>query len=301
MSQQTINTGASLGDHTGDDGRTAFGKVNANFTELYANAANQVLYGGGVGTAPSSDSGFTYSATNKAVTLGGATVTTSNPVLDLSQTWNAGGVTFTGLKFNVTDTASASATLLTDLQVGGTSKFKVRKDGNVMIGGGGSGGAELGVDGLVVQGKGYFSQYGAQMASGATVQWSSNASTYSGGDTILLRDAANTLALRNGTNAQTFRAYNTYTDASNGEWAELAWSSNVCYARANKNGTGSARLFVPVTGSTTFAGLPSAATAGAGARSFITDASATTFLSTAAGGGANKVPVVSDGSAWLIG
>lgn len=81
------------------------------------------------------DSGFTYSATNKAVTLGGATVTTSNPVLNLSQTWNAGAVTFTGLKLNVTDTASASASLLADLQVGGSSKFSVNKSGNVSAAG----------------------------------------------------------------------------------------------------------------------------------------------------------------------
>lgn len=55
------------------------------------------------------------------------------------------------------------------------------------------------------------------------------------------------------------------------------------------------------TGSQTVAQLTSAATAGAGARSFVTDATATTFLSTVAGGGANKVPVVSDGTNWLIG
>jgi hypothetical protein len=58
---------------------------------------------------------------------------------------------------------------------------------------------------------------------------------------------------------------------------------------------------VILTGSTTVAGLPSAATAGAGARSFVTNATATTFLSVVAGGGANKVPVVSDGTNWLIG
>lgn len=55
------------------------------------------------------------------------------------------------------------------------------------------------------------------------------------------------------------------------------------------------------TGQTTVAGLPAAATAGAGARAYVTDANATTFLSTVAGGGANKVPVVSDGANWLIG
>lgn len=55
------------------------------------------------------------------------------------------------------------------------------------------------------------------------------------------------------------------------------------------------------TGSTTVGNLPSAATVGAGARAFVTDANSTTFLSTVAGGGANAVPVVSDGSSWLIG
>jgi len=47
--------------------------------------------------------------------------------------------------------------------------------------------------------------------------------------------------------------------------------------------------------------LAAAETAGAGARAFVTDATATTFLSTVAGGGSNKVPVVSDGTNWLIG
>jgi hypothetical protein len=36
MAQQTIGLGASANDGTGDPIRTAFGKVNANFTELYA-------------------------------------------------------------------------------------------------------------------------------------------------------------------------------------------------------------------------------------------------------------------------
>jgi len=51
----------------------------------------------------------------------------------------------------------------------------------------------------------------------------------------------------------------------------------------------------------TFSTLPAAATAGAGARSFITDCNSTTFGASAAGGGANKVPVYSDGAAWKIG
>jgi hypothetical protein len=131
--------------------------------------------------------------------------------------------------------------------------------------------------------------------------FSSSSSALGTTDLILARDAANILAQRNGTNAQTARLYNTFTDASNYERLSTTWSSNVCYTRPENAGTGSARLYVPVTGATTVASLPSAATAGAGARAFVTDANATTFLSTVAGGGANKVPVVSDGTNWLIG
>lgn len=50
--------------------------------------------------------------------------------------------------------------------------------------------------------------------------------------------------------------------------------------------------------------LPSAATVGAGARSFVTDALTTLVLglgTTVANGGANKVPVYSDGTNWIYG
>ena len=51
----------------------------------------------------------------------------------------------------------------------------------------------------------------------------------------------------------------------------------------------------------TVATLPSAVTSSVGARAFVSDATATTFASTVAGGGANKVPVYSDGTNWKIG
>jgi hypothetical protein len=47
--------------------------------------------------------------------------------------------------------------------------------------------------------------------------------------------------------------------------------------------------------------LPSASASGNGYRAFVTDATATTFASTVAGGGANKVPVYSDGTNWKVG
>lgn len=61
------------------------------------------------------------------------TITASAPILDLSSTWNNGAVTFTGLKYNVTDTASAAASLLMDLQVGSDSKFGINKGGLIQI------------------------------------------------------------------------------------------------------------------------------------------------------------------------
>ena len=51
----------------------------------------------------------------------------------------------------------------------------------------------------------------------------------------------------------------------------------------------------------TVATLPAVANVPIGTRSWVTDATATTFHSIVAGSGSNKVPVVSDGANWLIG
>lgn len=67
-------------------------------------------------------------------------------------------------------------------------------------------------------------------------------------DTILERDAANTLALRNGTNAQTFNLYNTFTDASNYERGVLKWDTNILEVGSEAAGTGTARSVALVTG-----------------------------------------------------
>jgi hypothetical protein len=61
-------------------------------------------------------------------------------------------------------------------------------------------------------------------------------------DTILARDAANTLAQRNGVNAQTFNIYNTYTDASNYERGFMRWTSNRFEIGTESAGTGTDRV-----------------------------------------------------------
>jgi hypothetical protein len=58
---------------------------------------------------------------------------------------------------------------------------------------------------------------------------------------------------------------------------------------------------VPPLTNYTVATLPSAVTAGVGARSFVTDALAPAFGATVVTGGAVAVPVYSDGTNWKVG
>lgn len=87
--------------------------------------------------------------------------------------------------------------------------------------------------------------------------------------------------------------------------------SYVQYNNGNLMGGSASFTFVDSTGvltaplvktsATTFSGLPLPSIVGAGVRSFITDASTTTFLATVTGGGSNSVPVVSNGTNWIVG
>jgi glutamine amidotransferase-like uncharacterized protein len=55
------------------------------------------------------------------------------------------------------------------------------------------------------------------------------------------------------------------------------------------------------TGGVAVSSLPAPNVGIAGARNLVVDANSTTFMSTVAGGGANIVPVVCDGTNWKIG
>jgi hypothetical protein len=77
-----------------------------------------------------------YSTQTVATTLlgstsltGGPALTADAPVLNLTQEWSNGAVTFTGVKLNVTNTNSAAASLLMDIQIGGSSKFNIDRNG----------------------------------------------------------------------------------------------------------------------------------------------------------------------------
>lgn len=237
----------------------------------------------------------------------GATVAVSTPLIDGSQTWNNAATDFVGAGIDITDNASGNLSVLFRTRYNGALRMSVDKFGNVT--------ANAAAGGFVIA-----------------------------GDTILRRDAPNTLALRNGTSVQTFNVYNTYTDASNYETGYIKWTSNSLFVGTGSAGTGVARTLTLATngsgrwtvdtsghlaanvdnaydigasaasrprnlftagyykGQITVVGsLPAAATAGAGARSFVTDALLPVFGSAVAGGGAVNVPVYSNGSTWMVG
>ena len=60
-------------------------------------------------------------------------------------------------------------------------------------------------------------------------------------DTRLLRDGVGVIGQQNGTNPQTYRLYNTFTDFSNYERLSLGWNANVATLTAEAAGTGTVR------------------------------------------------------------
>jgi len=99
MSQYYIPSGGGGGSPGGSDTQVQFNDGGA--------------FGG--------SAGLTWDKTNKVLAVAGGAVTASHPVLSLSQTWNNAAVAFTGLVFNVTNTASDVGSLFLDFQKGGSS------------------------------------------------------------------------------------------------------------------------------------------------------------------------------------
>src|SRR5262245_4007843 len=107
------------------------------------------------------------------------------PLYMLSDVWNDAAQAFTAIRMNVTDTGHANGSLLLDLQRNGVSQFSVGPDGALTI-----------------------------LSDVKFIRDTSGAPGAQPG---------NALALRNGTNPQTLRVYNTYTDDNNFERAFYGW------------------------------------------------------------------------------
>ncbi len=249
---------------------------------------NGSTFGGMAGTA--------WDNTDRSLTMAGATVTSSKPILNLSQTWNNAGVTFYGQAFNVTNTASASGSLLAYWQVPATySGCAMRPDGRFLsyAGNAPSSGTSFGQSGgtafLITSGSTNIlsiGTYGINLQAAGLIGWSPSSNADAGTDLYIYRDAANTLAQRNGTNAQTMRVYGTFTDLSNRVNAALSATSTTVTLAAETAGTGADNVPVNINAagtspvafgspaqakSYTVATVPSASASGAGSIIYVTD------------------------------
>jgi hypothetical protein len=167
---------------------------------------------------------------------------------NLTDTWNAGGTTFNAIKMNVTDSASAAGSLLLNLQVGSTTLFSVSKAGIAKFVDRAAG-RDLQIEPSTT---GAFHRFfssnttaGFQFENSSAVLGTFSATTGLGigssADLFLARDAANTLAQRNGTNAQAFRLYETFTDVSNYSRLSFSHSGGNFQIKQEHAGTGTVR------------------------------------------------------------
>jgi len=241
-------------------------------------------------------------ALNNLFTRG--TITASAPVLDASQTWNNGAVTFTGLKFNVVSDTSAAASLLMDLQVGGVSQFQITKAGRIN----GPSGANVNINGAV-------EIFTSQVRIASTLQFFTDTNLTRRGAANLRFGAADAAAPV----AQTLSVQSVVAGTPNTAGANLTVTGSqgtgtgaggsIIFQVAPAGSSGSAQnalataltiannRTVTIGVAFTVATLPAAGTQGR--RAWVTDATAPTFLGTLAGGGAVVCPVFDNGTAWV--
>jgi hypothetical protein len=180
--------------------------------------------------------------------------------LAFSPTWNDAGTTFAGFRMNVTDTASNAASLLMDLQVGGANRFSVSKSSVMTLGGltiNPNNGAltllqTFALDmqtsnAMILRHGNSDSLFIRPVSSGVGRIICSNSTNTP--QWILTADNANEMAVRNGTNAQAFRVYGTFTDASNHRRLVATMStSGVAEIKPEGAGTGASGNVLHISG-----------------------------------------------------
>ena len=166
--------------------------------------------------------------------------------------WNESSTVFTGLKLNVTDTASLSDSKLLDLQVGGTSQFSISSKDPGLGGGGGFALLSRLINvqryfGSAIIINGSDASNGLKIGQSVSGHLDISASDFGvgfnllNGRVLLSTDAANTFAQRDGTNAQTYRLYNTYTNASNYQRTSITDDNSGLVINQEYDGTGALR------------------------------------------------------------
>ena len=188
--------------------------------------------------------------------------------LSIAPVWNNSNTTYTALSVNATDTSSDASSKLMDLQVNGATKLNIDKTGTIFVKRANDGTSVLrAVDsdsGISLEGStgsavvirrlggaiARFDQNGLMIGDQGGVAGFGIGSSYVADDVRLCRDAANIFGQRKGTNAQTFRLYNTYTDASNYERLVLSASNTGALLGQESAGTGSYKSLTLATSGT---------------------------------------------------
>jgi len=125
MTQQIIATGSAANDGTGDTLRSAGTKINANFSELYAN-----IYTLPTAQPPANNLGIPVAGRLGGVIPDGNTITITNGVISaVSSAASAGALTGTALKSTVVSSSLTSVGTLTSLTVSGTTTLSTSLNG----------------------------------------------------------------------------------------------------------------------------------------------------------------------------
>lgn len=143
-----------------------------------------------------------------ALTIASGTLTASAPAVAITQTWNQGATDFIASSISVTGTSHGFGSRLFQASFDADAKFVVGYNGFVWA---------SNSLGLVAGTYGFWHPAGLQFPDTAYLGWASATNATGTIDAKLYRDAAATLAQRNGTTQQIFRLYNSYTDSSNFE------------------------------------------------------------------------------------
>ena len=157
---------------------------------------------------------------------------------NITETWTSSGTTYSGIKYNVTDTASATGSKLIDLQVGGVSKFSVDKNGYIALNGLSKDASYFTLTSPIYGNinNRYYLDGNLSFGTASCIAWSAGSDPTISKDLFIWRDQANTLAQRNGVNAQSYRIYLSYTDATNNSRFAINATSNY-YRLASEIGT----------------------------------------------------------------
>jgi hypothetical protein len=246
---------------------------------------------------------------NGTFVVTGCTATSVSYASTVTTTYVSGGninLLFTGMKFNATNTASSTSSRLLDLQANGVSQFRVTRGGSATASSINIRNIRE-TTGVVTLGEwfvgsdrpiflvgyrdsanhtwvGFNGNFDSSsfsfginsngepvIANGTPINFTSGLAPGGTTDLQILRDAANTLAQRRTTNAQTFRLYGTFTDGSNNRRLALTSTTGGAFTIAAQGlGTGltgntlafatdgTTRLTLSDAGAATFTGVVTA-------------------------------------------